>query len=150
MRLPTPARQDPRTIIEVFMPWLSIYGSVRQAIQDLVAPEIQALHGEIKRIEGKMEGKIDALEGKIEGLGTKIESLRSEMNARFEASNRRVTGVEQRLDSVEAIVRENSRKIDTFIEERIESHIKSMDEKWHEAIDIHERLAALEAKLEQR
>ena len=29
-------------------------------------------------------------------------------------------------------------------------YIKSLDQKWREAMDIHERLAALEAKLETR
>ena len=35
------------------MAWFGVYGSVRQAIQDLVAPEIQKLHGEIKKLEGR-------------------------------------------------------------------------------------------------
>jgi hypothetical protein len=65
------------------------------------------------------------------------------MDTRFEA-------VEKRLDAVEAAARQNTRKLDSFIEERIEGYIKSIDQKWREAIDIHERLAALEAKLETR
>ena len=125
------------------MPWFSVYGSVRQAIQDLVAPEIQKLHGEIKRMEGKFDGKFEGVEGKLEGLDGKLEGLRSEMNTRFEA-------VDRRFESLEETVKDNSRKVDSFIEERAESYTKSMDRKWHEAMDIHERLAALEAKLETR
>ena len=63
----------------------------------------------------------------------------------------------KRLDSLEATVKENSRKFDSFIEESVEGYmksvngyIKSLDQKWREAMDIHERLAALEAKLETR
>ena len=131
------------------MPWLSVYGSVRQAIQDLVAPEIQKLHGEIKSLEGKLTGKIEGLEGRIqgiegkfdakfEGLEAKLEGFRSEVNVKFDA-------VDKRLASVEETVKANTRKIDNFIEERIENYLKSIDQKWHESIDIHERLAVLEA-----
>jgi hypothetical protein len=47
MKFPS-AQGEPRTIAEVFMPWMNVYGSVKQAIQDLIAPEIQLLHAESK------------------------------------------------------------------------------------------------------
>ena len=140
------------------MPWLSIYGSVTQAIQDLVAPEMQALHGEIQKLEGKIEGiegkiegvvgKIEGIEGKFDGrfkeLDAKIDGLRGEMNVRFESVDkqfksvdRRFESVDKRLDSLEATVKENSRKFDSFIEESVEGYmksvngyIKSLDQKW--------------------
>jgi hypothetical protein len=79
----------------------------------------------------------------MQGLESKIEGFRGEVNARLDA-------VEQRLDALEQTTKSNTRKIDSFIEERIESYMKSIDQKWHESINIHERLTALEAKLETR
>jgi tetrahydromethanopterin S-methyltransferase subunit G len=117
------------------MPWMSVYGSVRQAIQDLVAPEIQKLHGEIKRLDGKLEG-IDA----------KIEGLRGEMNARFDAVDRRFEGVDRRFESVG----KRLESVEFSVKETIGVQIQSMDAKWREAMDVHERLASLEAKLDKR
>jgi len=157
--------------VEVFMPWLSVYGSVRQAIQDLVAPEIQKLHGEIGKLEGKMDGfeakleafrgevnaKFEAVDHRFESIDHRFESIDHRFESidhRFESLDGRLTAFEEsfnyRLAAVEETVKSSSRKIDHFIEERVERYIKSIDQKWHEAIDIHERLAALEAKLETR
>jgi len=124
------------------MPWVNVYGSVRQAIQDLVAPEIQKLHGEIKKLEGK-----------IEGIDAKIEGLRGEMNARFDAVehrfdavDRRFEGVDRRFESVE----KRLESVEFSVKETIGVQIQSMDSKWREAMDVHERLASLEAKIEKR
>ena len=103
------------------MPWMNVHGSVKQAIQDLIAPEIQLLHGQIKRLDAKVEG------------------MRGEMNARFDGVDRRFETVETRLESVEFTVKET-----------IGVQIQSMDAKWREAMDVHERLASLEAKLDKR
>ena len=124
------------------MPWMNVYGSVRQAIQDLVAPEIQKLHGEINRLEGKIEG----LDGKIEGLDAKIEGLRGEMNARFDAVDRRFESADRRFGSVE----KRLESVEFSVKETIGIQIQSMDAKWREAMDVHERLATLEAKIDKQ
>ena len=124
------------------MPWMNVYGSVRQAIQDLVAPEIQKLHGEIKRLDGKLEG-IDA----------KIEGLRAEMNVRFDAVDRRFEGVDRRFEAVEKKFDALDRRLEGVefsVKETIGVQIQSMDAKWREAMDVHERLASLEAKIDKR
>ncbi len=86
---------------------MSVYDQVKQALQDVVAPEIKALQMEIKRLDEKIDTRFNSLDGKVD-------SLRREMIAEI-----------KRLDD----------KVD-FLDEKIDT-----------AIQIRERLAALEAKL---
>lgn len=123
---------------------MPVYDQVKQALQDILAPELQALKAEIRRLDEKIESlrnemntrfaaleeKVDLLrnvelkrvEEKIETLRTvdlrgveeKFESLRNEMNARFSA-------VQEGLDGLKYEVRT--------------------------VLEIRERLAAVEAKV---
>lgn len=79
---------------------MSVYEQVKQALQDIVAPELKALQVEIK-------------------------SLRSEM-------------VSMKSELVSEIKR---------VDEKVSIEIRRLDEKLDTAIQIRERLAALEAKL---
>jgi phage shock protein A len=117
------------------MPWMNVYGSVKQAIQYLIAPEIQLLHGEIKRLDARVEG------------------MRGEMNARFDAVNRRFEGVDRRFESVDKkfdSIEERLEFVEFSVKETIGVQIQSMDAKWREAMDVHERLASLEARIDKR
>jgi len=123
---------------------MPVYDQVKQALQDILAPELQALKAEIRRLDEKIESlrnemntrflaleeKVDLLRNvelkrvdeKIETLRTvdlrgveeKFESLRNEMNARFSA-------VQEGLDGLKYEVRT--------------------------VLEIRERLAAVEAKV---
>ena len=97
---------------------MSVYDQVKQALQDVVAPEIKALQMEIKRLDEKIDTRFASLDEKIDtrfnSLDCKVDSLRREMIAEI-----------KRLDD----------KVD-FLDEKIDT-----------AIQIRERLAALEAKL---
>lgn len=58
---------------------------VRQAVQDIVAPGVQELKGEIKGLDAKFSARLDGLDVKINSLRselkTDINSLRSEMKS---------------------------------------------------------------------
>ena len=88
------------------MAWINIYQSLKQIVQDAVAPEMLALKAEIK------------------GLSQRMDS------------------VEKRLDELKAAAH--------LMEARTEKRFEKLERRLDEAIDIRERLAALEARLEQR
>lgn len=97
---------------------MSIYEQVKQALQDVVAPEIKALQIEIKRLDEKTDNRFASLDEKIDtrfiSLDGKVDSLRREMIAEIK---------------------------------RLDDKVDYLDEKIDTAIQIRERLAALEARL---
>ena len=112
---------------------MGLYDQFKKAFQDIVAPEIHALRGEIQRVdgriaaldakidavEGRLDGKIGALDAKIDGVDAKLGSLRTEMGS---MKNELVSEI-RRLDA----------RID-------------VDRELRAAIDVRERIAALEAR----
>ncbi|MBI5309221.1 MAG: hypothetical protein HZB37_13060 [Planctomycetes bacterium] len=86
---------------------MSVYEQVKQALQDIVAPELKSIQVEIKRLD------------------TRIDSLKSEFGSEISSLKTVLTAEINRLDS----------KID------------SLDDKIETAIQIRERLAALEVKM---
>ncbi len=50
---------------------------IKEALQAILAPQIERIHGQIEGIHGKIEG----LHGQIEGLRGQIEGFRGEMKA---------------------------------------------------------------------
>jgi peptidoglycan hydrolase CwlO-like protein len=82
---------------------LNIYATVKQALQDVVAPELKIL-----------QGRLNELQVEIKRLDEKIEAL-----------DRRISG--QITD--------------------LQHQMRTMREDFHLAIDLHERIAALEAKI---
>jgi len=109
-----------------------VYDQVKQAIQDILAPELQALKGEIRRVDERinaLDAKIDArfreMEAKIVALDTKFETKFREMETKLAA-----------------------------LDEKFETRFRELDSKFeglrHEVrtvLEIRERLAALEAKV---
>jgi predicted RNase H-like nuclease (RuvC/YqgF family) len=103
---------------------MGVYDQIKQAFQDLIAPEIRALQGEIKRLDEKLDG----LRRENEGVRHEIEGLRREMGARFDALDTKFVAEIRRLDT----------------------RIDSLERELKVAIEVRERLAALEAKLAPR
>jgi len=113
---------------------MGLYDQFKKAFQDIVAPEIYALRGEIMRIdgrlaaldskiagvEGRLDGKIGALDAKIDAVDAKLGSLRTEMGSMKNELVSEIRRVDVRIDGVERELRTT--------------------------IDVRERLAALEAR----
>ncbi|MGH8014264.1 MAG: hypothetical protein ACREQ4_17380 [Candidatus Binataceae bacterium] len=99
-----------------------IYDTVKQAIQDVVAPQLRELKGEIAGLSGETR-QIE--KRREEGCA----SLRTEMNVRFTAFDEKFT---QRINA-----------LDEKFTQRLDSTNKRLDD----ALEIRERLAAVEAKL---
>jgi uncharacterized coiled-coil DUF342 family protein len=116
-----------------FMTWFSVYGLVKQAIQDVIAPEIQALRGDIRAID------------------TRIDGLKKRFDQRFDGIDKRFGQVDKRFDQMDVRFDLMDRRQDQFDRrmEQMETLFRTTDQRWHVAIDIHERLATVEAKLER-
>jgi len=81
---------------------MGVYDQVKTAFQDIIAPELHAIHGDIR-----------VLDQRIVGLDQKIDSLRNELVSEIRRLDTRIDGVDRELRT---------------------------------AIDLRERLAALEAR----
>jgi len=106
---------------------VGVYDQIKRAFQDIVAPELQALRGEIRVVDQRIVGldqKIVGLDQKIDGvdarLTVKIDGLRAELLAEIRRVDTRINGVDARIEG--------------------------LDHGLRTAIDIRERLAALEAR----
>ena len=99
---------------------MGLYDQLRKAFQDIVAPEIQALRGEIHRLDAKIDGMDGRLGAKIEAVDAKVGSLRNELLAEIRRLDGRIDGVGTRIDG-------------------LDRHLST-------AIDVRERIAALEAR----
>ena len=92
---------------------MGVYDQIEKAFQDIIAPELHALRGDIRLLDQKIDGldqKIDAVDAR---LTVKIDAVRNEMIAEIRRVDTRIEGVDRELRT---------------------------------AIDIRERLAALEAR----
>jgi|SRR3990170_5641110 len=92
---------------------MGVYDQIEKAFQDIIAPELHALRGDIRLLDQKIDGldqKIDEVDAR---LTVKIDAVRNEMIAEIRRVDTRIEGVDRELRT---------------------------------AIDIRERLAALEAR----
>ena len=111
---------------------MSVYEEVKQALQDIVAPELKALQVEIRRLDEK----IDSLDGK---LSMRMDSLDKSLNARMDSLDYKIDALDEKLTT----------RMDSMKAE-ITTEIKRLDEKIDIAIQIRERLAAIEGRFEER
>ena len=99
---------------------VGVYDQIKTAFQDIIAPELHVLRGDIRVLDQRvvsLDQKIDGVDArltvKIDGLRTETVSLKAELLAELRRLDARIDGVDRELRT---------------------------------AIDIRERLAALEAR----
>ena len=102
---------------------MGVYDQIKAAFQDIVAPEIRDLRGEVKRVDQK-----------IDGLRAEVGSTRGELLAE-------VKRVDQKIDSMRGELVAEIRRVD--------ARIDGVDRELRTAIDVRERLASLEARVDR-
>lgn len=99
---------------------MGIHDQVNEALQDIVAPEIQAIRGDIRVLDQKTDNLDARLTVRIDALGAQLTWHRAELLTEIRRVDSRIDGVDHRIDSV--------------------------DRELRTALDVRERLAALEAR----
>jgi hypothetical protein len=110
----------------------NIYDSVKQALQDLIAPQLESIKGEIGELRGEMRGEIGTIRGEIG-------ALRAEMRGDIGAIHGDIGTLRGEVAEVRAEMRGNHAALS--------SEIRRIDDKLTWALDLRERIVALETKL---
>ena len=116
-----------------------MYDTVKQAIQDLIAPDLERIKGQLTGVDAR----ISAFEKSVDA---RISALEKGVDARISAFEK---GVDARISALEKRVDEGFRAVNDRLDtlrERVAETNKRLDE----ALDIRERLATLEAKFAAR
>ena len=75
---------------------------MKQALQDILAPEMQALKAEIKRLDERISGLEEKMSARISGLeekmSTRLSALEEKTDARREGLRQEMVAQAQRLD----------------------------------------------------
>ena len=70
---------------------MNIYEQVKQALQDIVAPELKSIQVEIKRLDEKIDTRFFSLDGKID-------SLRREMISEIKRLDDKACSLDEKID----------------------------------------------------
>lgn len=113
------------------MPRVGIYDQIKSAMQDLVAPALHELRGDMQAMRAEIFGEMQAMRGEIRG---EIQALRADV----QRVDQKVDNVDQKLTYMKGELIAEIRRLD--------ARIDGVDRELRTAIDIRERLAALEAR----
>lgn len=108
---------------------MGVYEQIKQAFQDVIAPEIKTLQLEIRRLDEKVDAGLHRLD-------EKLESGFARLDEKIGITSQRLDG---KIDSLKAEMLSEIRRLDTRLD--------SLEHELKLAIEIRERLAALEAKV---
>ena len=124
---------------------MGVYDQIKAAFQDIIAPEIHGLRGEMQRLDGRitaLDAKIDGIDGR---LTAKIDGLDRGLTAKIEALDAKISGLDSKTLSMKAELLAEIRRVDIRIDS-VHSRLDSLERIMPMAIDVRERLAALEAR----
>ena len=108
------------------------------AIQDIVAPALHELRGEMQAMRSEIHGEIHAMRGEIRGEIGEIRGEIGELRGEMQAMRADVQRLDQKIDYMKGELVAEIRRLD--------ARIDGVDRELRTAIDIRERLAALEAR----
>jgi hypothetical protein len=110
---------------------VGIYDQIKKAFQDLVAPEVHALRGDVRVLDQRIAGLDQKIERKFGALDQKIDAVDARLTIRIDALRTETVSMKGELLA-------EIRRLDTRMD--------GMDRELRTAIDVRERLAALEAR----
>lgn len=80
-----------------------IYEQVKQALQDIVAPELQGLKADIKRLDEKIDGVDERLGGKTDSVKNEMLSEIKRIDEKLDTAinlRERIVSLEARVESL--------------------------------------------------
>src|SRR4030067_1616962 len=102
---------------------VGVYDRVTSAIQDIVAPALHEIRGDIRALRADMQAMRGELRGELQAVRADVQHL-----------DQKIDGVDQKLTYMKAELLAEIRRLAT--------RIAGVDRELHTAIDIRERLAA--------
>ena len=76
---------------------VGVYDQIKKAFQDVIAPELHALRGDIRVIDSRIAGLDQKIDGVDARLTVKIDSLRTEVVAEMRRLDTRIDGMDREL-----------------------------------------------------
>ena len=76
---------------------MGVYDQIKSAFQDIIAPEIRDLRGEIKRVDQKVDAMKGELLAEVKRVDQKLDSMRGELVAEIRRVDARIDGVDREL-----------------------------------------------------
>lgn len=110
---------------------MGVSDQIKTAFQDIIAPELHALRGDIRLLDQKIAGVDQKIDGVDQKLSQKIDTVDTRLTVKLDAL--RAETVSMKAELIAEI-------------RRLDARIDGMDRELRTAIDIRERLAALEAR----
>jgi hypothetical protein len=110
---------------------MGLYDEIKKAFHDLIAPELHQIRGDLHRLEQRVDGVNTNLTTKIDGADARL--------------NLKIDGLRGETASMKAEVLAEIRRVDARID-GVDTRIDAVDRHLQTAIEIRERLAALEAR----
>jgi chromosome segregation ATPase len=139
---------------------MSIYEDVKQALQDIVAPELQAIRGEIQVIRGdvkRLDEKIDLVRSELlaktdavyRELLAKIDAVYRELLAKIELVEQKVMTNRLEFDLLRQEMESFRREVVARLEAQ-EDRLRMVIVHVGDIVAMHERLATVEAIIKYR
>src|SRR5215471_17693335 len=100
---------------------MGVYDQIKKAFQDLIAPELHGIRGDLRLLDQKLEGVDARLTAKMDGVDTRLTT--------------KIDALDEKIDFLKGELIAEIRRVDTRID--------GLDRELRTAIDIRERLAAL-------
>jgi DNA anti-recombination protein RmuC len=134
-------------------------GAIERFIERTLAPRLEELSGEVRGLRGEL-GQIDkrlteSLTSLRNETVARIETLEARLNGRIDTMSERALAferhVEERFAALDLRPDERLAAMDRRLDEKLsglDEKIASTNKRFDQALDIRERLAALEAKVE--
>jgi len=110
----------------------NIYEQVKQALQDIVAPNLA-------KIEGRIDGLTTEMRSEFKRLDEKIDSKHNEILSEIRRLDGRINSLDEKIDSKHSEILSEIRRLD--------GRINSLDEKIEINLEFRDRFAALESKV---
>ena len=76
---------------------VGVYDQIKKAFQDVIAPELHALRGDIRVIDSRIAGLDQKIDGVDARLTVKIDALRTEVVAEIRRVDTRIDGMDREL-----------------------------------------------------
>ena len=124
------------------MAGVGVYDQLKKVLQDVIAPDLHAIRADMRSLDQKIDG-VDAK------LTTKMDGLDARLTTKIDALGDKVDDLDVRLTTkIDSLRTETvSLKGELLAEiRRVDIRIDGVDRELRTAIDIRERLAALEAR----